>query len=570
MITTSDAWKNLIQTDDILPESNVNVVCNSNIIDTVDYALTTTEKTDFSNTSYFNIYKNTINREQKKIGTFEWNMWVLDGSYRFATDDEKVNRFVSNVMSDENGNFAEDSYPQVELYLSGTTRPSMYSVNFAPFGGFATNIELDGVEQTIKEYNSRYVYLDNINGGSVGSSVLTIKSWSMPYRRARVSEFLLGARIFFDKTNFSKFKHVRNGDMINAALPQNDCTFSVLDINSDYDIDNPNAKFSNIIDTTSIFKVYYGYKINNAWEYHLIDTLILASFERPQNGIEASFVLESEINRMTQTFTSDKTYEFTSYDGLRYLIIDTTGRQIDRYNGNFADVEKITLYYSIQYALKSTGYFFQTPMNEMLQQLASLVNCFIFNNENGQQSIRSKYDYETNVLTDTTILDTITLDNCLEYPEIERISLIEQITLTLIKYPPSRDEDSLDVDYTDENGVVYPPQRYKITDKDVVGVQETLENNLLVLGSTGTEKYNFTQADGIYLSLMRWVNLFISGARKIRTKMRINPAWQIGDLISIELKNGTYANGYIIDIDIDYQGYSKGYVTILAPKSLNS
>lgn len=572
MLNTSQEWKNLLSTQDILPESNVNIISDGKVLDTSNFSVSTTDKAPFSNANFMAKAPRNVNREQRKIATLEWNFWVLDGSYEIPTEESiAVDRFISDEVSDINGDFAN---PPTIYFTSNEPiyNPPIYTLEF--MDGFASQVETPAESgsqiHNIQECGQKYLYLETYQGSSRNNVYLKINSWSMPYRRARVSEFLLGARIYFDKADLSTFQHKRSGDMINAELPQNDCTFSVLDLNGDFDIYNSKATFANYLSTDTIFDIYYAYKLNEKWEYLKVDELNVYVFSRPKNGIEATFTLESSLNRATDTFLSTENISFQTYKELLALIEGKIYGTITIDGGNFSDVTKANLSGSI--ILASDGNFYQMPFNEILQGVACLLNTFIFRSQNGNYILKGKYDCSLNRITDTTPLDTLTLNNYYRYPEIEVISNIKKITLSLLKYPINRDNNSLDQDWTGEVGgqtVVFPPQRY--SKNYGFGVDETAESKLLVFGTdTDTSRtQHFVVADGIHECYMDWMNIFISGSKRITLEVMINPAWQIGDLISVQLKELAYVKGFIIDININYAGCIKGTVTILAPKSLN-
>lgn len=574
MINTSQEWKNLLSTEDILPEGNVNIFSDSAVLDTSAFTVSATNKASFSDVNFMAKAPRIINREQRNIATLEWNYWVLDGTYEIPTEDTAINEYVSEEISDINGIF--ENAPTISLVPSSSPmiNPSVYTVEFK--NGFGTSIETPQATTTtkkhmIEEQENKYVYLETDYTQGIGVPFIKINRWSMPYRRARVSEFLLGARIFFDKSNLSKFQHQRTGDMINAELPQNDATVTVIDENADYDMYNPNAKFAKLLSTYSLFDIYYGYNLNGSWEYIKVDQLYLSSLDRPQNGMEAKFVLESSLNRETNTFKTTEQILFYTYEQLINLINAKVNGSIALVGGNFTTTHKEQLSVGLIGAL--SGDFFEIPMKEMLQMVSSVINAYIYRNPNGNYQLVNIYNNNLNTITNTNPIDTITLENCFKYPEIEPILDIGNISLTTVKYPKEREDNTADSEWLGSFGgvqVAFPP--YRNSQSYGVGVEETIESSLIVFypDTTTGKEYNFTLSDGIHTSYMNWVHSFISGAKRINVNTIINPAWQIGDLLSVELKDGTYVKGFLINTDIEFAGYPKGNITILAPKSLNS
>ena len=575
MIATTNEWEELLETDDLLPESNVNIVCNDTVEDTSTWNVSSENCEEMSNINILASKPDNINWNEDKIATFEHNFWILDGTFEVADETTKVDRYMSDILCDENGDFPEDNYPQVTLTPNNPPflEPYVYTLKFAPFlNECAKNVVLSGStsnELIIEEYDEEYVYVDNLYPRNAGSSILTIKSWSMPFRRARVSEFLIGARLFFDKNNLSSFSHERTTDMVDAELPQNDCKYKVLDINNDYDINNPTARFIHDLDTSSVFQIYYGYKINQKWEYHLIDTVNLASVERPQNGIEATFTLESDLSQKTQTFldtvSDNSNNEWTSYSSLLQKIANKTGITITRNGGNYA-----TNTFSNMYRTSRTidEDYYKREMREWLQLVAAAINSFLRRNPNGSIDTICLVDSNGSIKS-ANYVDTISLDNCFKYPEIENIDVIKNVVLTILKThnSSSSPDKFVTIDIPNIGNVHIPPYRYS-KNYNTIGVDQTAENKAIII-TYNNNNAGFKTTDGIHTTYMNWLNTFISGASRIKANCRINPAWQVGDLIRIQLRNGNYVKGYITDIAIEYSGYPKGNVTILAPKSIN-
>lgn len=587
MISTSEQWKEIFNAENVsnnlLPECNVNIVNNDNVLDTTGFNVISTDKTSFSNITNFAKNKTSINRDEKKIATLEWNFWALDGSYIIPDDDTEVDRFVSKQICDENGYFTTsnpidyDKMPSIKIsYSSEFATGDFYTLKFAPYlNEYATDfiIKADRGNEWcfVDDNDEQYISRKNTLKGATTYITLYIYKWSMPYRRARVSEFLSGLRIFFEKSNLTKFKHQRTTDMVSASLPQNDCDFSILDINCDWDIDNPKAKFAKMVNATSIFNLYYGYKINDVWEWIEADRLVLESLERPANGLEANFSLESSLNRKIQTFFNtdedNNNYKWESYNQLLPIIGQKGNFAVSRVGGNFATDIRFGLKNLTQGNMGSA--YYEKTMKEWLQLVAATINAFILRNPNGSFTVKGLVN-TSGKISNTSIVDTLTLERCFEYPEVEHISEIGKIILTIGRAIGATTKDP-DKKYEVETGgvtTVFPPYRYTKTFGS--GVEQTADNQLIVYGASAGDGNAFVPSDGVHTSYMNFLYTFISGARRIKANCIINPAWQVGDLISMELKDGSLAKGFIIDIDIEFSGYAKGNVTILAPKSLNN
>lgn len=598
MISTSEEWKNLLSTDELLPESDVNVVCNDDVTgtsDTSQFSVSSNSLAAISNLqSFLKSADSVAQRTPRKIATLEWNFLNLDGKVVVANNNTGVNRYVSNSVSDENGAFT--TAPTITIGYSGppagTLFPKYVTLKFDNYAGtYPTSIKLNNSSNiSINSYDDTYKIVRNSESTTTGTT-LYINSWSMPFRRARISEFLLGARLFFDKPQISKFKHQRTTDMVCAELPQNDCSFSVLDLDCEWDANNPNAKLYSLVNNNSVFKIYYGYKLSTGWEYILTDTLLLKSIDRPENGMEANFVLESDINRAIETFlntTSDNdSYTWTKYSSLLNYIAEKTGFSFNtsNINNNFFNASaKTYLCYvfrgQAQTGEKNTIYsdseYYSRKMNEWLQLLSATMNAYIRKNPNGTYSLIGLLNFSTGAFISSTTVDVINAINCFEYPEIENLKKIKKVVVKT--KPIDKDECLEDRDHTvnlDQGSrYTYPKYRYSSNFNDS-GVKQSAENHLISVFPNNDSEYGnydifgFQVSDNMHGKYARYLYRFISEAMKIKVNCRLNPAWQVGDLIGVQLKNGQTAKGFIIDLDIEYAGYPKGNVTILAPKLLN-
>ena len=581
MITT--AWNNLFATDDLLPESDVNVVCNDNVVDlSSGWTVNTNSKEDISNIQSFLKSNGSIERNTSKIATLEWNFWALDGSFRVADNNTVVNRYISSEVCDENCEFSNPP----EIYF-GNRQPSSLkylTVKFAPqLSEWGTVVVANRYKTyEIPEYDSDYVILDDLTTPQ-GVSSISISKWSMPFRRARLSEFLIGVRIYFDRTMISKFTHERSTDMVCAELPQNDVNLSVIDIENDWDINNQNAKYVDLVNTNTVFKIYYGYKVNNSWSYYLIDTVILKSLNRPANGLEANFILESDINRAKQTFLESENKNWTSYNQLLSYIRQKTGFTIGQSNIRFDYITEVREYLYRPFMTKLDDYnkiseYFERPMNEWMQLFGATMNAYIKRDAAGNYYYVGLLNFSNGNFVSSTAVDSISLVNCFEYPEIETLEKLGKISVATAPFLGASNPDS---DITvqvqmNSSGLAPRPMtakryRYTVTYNNGNGKELQSTNHLICVSNNApvSNPFGFEEELQIPQKYIRYLYKFLSEAKKITVKCRMNPAWQVGDLISMELRDGTIAKGYIIEINIEYAGYPKGSVTILEPKDLN-
>lgn len=558
MIETSKEWTAMFKEDDLFPESNVRLICNNNVVSTNNWSVTA-DAEEKSNSSVLLSEKNQLKESNSKIATLEWNYWILDGTYETPTESTKIDQFVSTEVSDKNGDFTQDV--EIELKAPSSFIKKLMTIQFAPdISEYATQCKVttgSKIKSNVFNDSEVYLYADTSNNAT-NTFKLSIQKWSMPYRRARVSELLVGARILFDKNKISQFNHERSCDLINSELPINDCSVNVLDIDGDFNVNDKNAKFYNVFEANSVFRLYYGFKFNENWEYVLADCFYIENIEHLSNSIETTFNLESNVSRMTQTFKSSDSINWKTYNEIINAIsnkaqVSITNRVV---NNDFCTYTKELLGFSLKQALRSEIY--EIPMNEWLQQIACIAGGYIFRQPAGPLELR------TARVTESDIVDTIPLINCFEYPEVE---ILGQVSNVILETTPLNDgqKDSPDTDIQIEVGgtkVTFPPYRYTLN-VNSIGEELKAKNQIIIIGNSQQEEKMFVQEDGLHTAYMSWLSKFTNNVKKYTTNMRINPAWQIGDRISLEVKGGGYVTGFVVDISVEYAGYPKGDITIL-------
>lgn len=69
--------------------------------------------------------------------------------------------------------------------------------------------------------------------------VIEILKWCLPYRRARLSECLIGIKKVYSKADFMGFEHNQSANLLSAELPKNSIVFKLDNSNNTWNPDNP-------------------------------------------------------------------------------------------------------------------------------------------------------------------------------------------------------------------------------------------------------------------------------------------------------------------------------------------
>lgn len=132
--------------------------------------------------------------------------------------------------------------------------------------------------------------------------VIEILSWCKPYRRARVERLFLGVDKCYKKSEIMSFSATLSADPISAVLPKSEITFSLLNLDGEYNPDNPSGAAKYLMERQPV-TVRMGYMLGEEIEWIKGGTYYLSEWDTPQNGISASFTARDALEFMTDLYT---------------------------------------------------------------------------------------------------------------------------------------------------------------------------------------------------------------------------------------------------------------------------
>ena len=229
------------------------------------------------------------------IATLEENLWLLNG--RFITyQGGMINGYISNSISDENGEFATNPTMTVQLSHSYDIENFSVILNSAVPSGYPKSItvycydnedtllsthttdiewqedtgEVDEDEQPIY----RTVLLDTlpsvnfeINEENVSYLLIEFSDTRFRHRRIRVSSIMFGKTIILDQDQITNVDYIDKTSYVCDTLPSRIFKFDVNNYEGIYDVDNPNNGYVSLNKQTRIrFRVgynVYGYIYDN-------------------------------------------------------------------------------------------------------------------------------------------------------------------------------------------------------------------------------------------------------------------------------------------------------------------
>lgn len=380
MVDVSQAWLEAHQ-QTLLPEMHIEITCKVTEPGIHDEAVTSA-----NNEAYFattDEITNGLTKNGDKYGTLELGNWGLDDSYDYLSDSVDDVGFVSEVVSDGDCKF--------------TTVPTI-TINFAEMRliripgititwGKAHNEWATAFRVTVWGGNTQIAQKEVTNNGDVKSVVempmeyydkitIEILSWCLPNHRARCEDIILGLANIFTKSDLMQFTHSQSADLLSAALPKNQITFSLRNDKNQWNPDNPTGVEQYLLERQEV-ELRYGLKLGKSIEWIDGGVFWLSEWSTPSNGITTSFTARDLLEFMDEEYT-----------GI------LTGTLFDIAEAAFAQADLPVLgdgsqRYFVHPSLKDytttmeTGYL----LSEVLQMVAHAGNCVMYQNRQGVMRI---------------------------------------------------------------------------------------------------------------------------------------------------------------------------------------
>lgn len=307
MQNVSEAWK-LNQTQHFVSEGFVEVKLTISDPDAEADASTSVDSEEsFSHAAYLT---SVIEKEPTKFSTLERNIWDLDGSCEILpVSDYGEQGYIGTELSGDGGEYG--NIPTVTIMFSKVFTDVIPGVTITwgeAYDEYASDF-------TVTAYNGATVVASKaVTGNSSLTSVVAvdiqnynkivveITKWSLPDRRARIKELILGIVRTFDKADLMDFSHTMIVDPLSSTCPKAEIKFGVKNLNGEYNPDNPQGVAQYML-TRQMLTARYGYKIGGSIQWIKAGTFFLSEWEMPQNGITATFTARDALEYMMDGYT---------------------------------------------------------------------------------------------------------------------------------------------------------------------------------------------------------------------------------------------------------------------------
>ena len=308
---------------------------------------------------------------QANIATFENNSWILDGSFMppsevYGGGGDSYTGYISNDLSDDNGDFATN--PILSVSLSAEAPIVEYiSIKFA--GGIDTSypktfkIRTYGNSDLIKEHvvdmstqTGLPLLVVQIGDEKVKRFEFEFVGTVCPHRRSRLNKIMFGKAEQVSPDYLQDWKIDDKASLVADSIPTKTLTYSIINYEGDYDIDNPGNKIPNNYNEVLVLFTFAMEK-DGLWKYTPTKTFNLVDVSTSSDGI-VTFSCGSLLDILTETYDHD------IYTGKRTIktvmnnLLSFSGIAIDQCELNeFAD-------YEINIPLP------ESPVREIIQRLA--------------------------------------------------------------------------------------------------------------------------------------------------------------------------------------------------------
>lgn len=253
--------------------------------------------------------------EPTRYATLESNIWLLDGTFKILPDEAPYGEqgFVGDILSDDNGEYATTptitiSFSQIFTNLIPGITITWGTAYNEYAQDFRVTVYNDSAVVAQKEVtgNREVVSIVNMDIDNYNRIVVEVFRWCLPHRRARINKIAIAIEKKYGKAEIINYTHSMFVDPLSAALPKAEITLEIVNLNGEYNPDNPEGVTQYLM-TRQMVNSRYGYKLNGEVEWIKSGTFFLSEWETPQNGITTTFTARDSLEYMTDKYTGTNT-----------------------------------------------------------------------------------------------------------------------------------------------------------------------------------------------------------------------------------------------------------------------
>ena len=341
------------------------------------------------------------------IATLEENLWLLNGAFINPTSGRKYNGYISNTMSNENGEF--DVNPNIDIQLVSTTNVEYFSLILNPSvkSGYPKNIKLECLNET--EETIKTIEIDTSKEATLPNIIFDIHTDNIAklhiefigtftgHRRIRIASVMFGKVITLNQNEVLKTDYIDKCSYVPDSIPSRTFSFTLENYSKKYNIDNPNNMYLELDRQTQVL-VRNGYNVYGYTEESLEGGKIRATMINPDriqqiewddwkefrllnistgNDDTCTFECGSILDMMTDTYIKER---FINDRTVSYIISDLL---------NFMGLSTNIVTFSTDDNGKSYGEYIintvlpELPVRELIQLLAFSVGATLLIKDDG-------------------------------------------------------------------------------------------------------------------------------------------------------------------------------------------
>ena len=201
----------------------------------------------------------------KTIATLEENLWVLNGALFNPVPGNIYNGYISNSMSDDNGDFS--TIPTITVTLDNASHVEYFSMILNPAikSAYPKQISVtlstgDVFTKTIANEADLPNLLFYINKDGVTSLTIRFIGTKVPHRRIRLSTIMFGKLLTLNQDDIINTDYEDKNSYVCDTIPSRTFSFTMNNYDLSYNVDNPTNSVMNLDNSTHI-KIRNGYNI---------------------------------------------------------------------------------------------------------------------------------------------------------------------------------------------------------------------------------------------------------------------------------------------------------------------
>lgn len=222
--------------------------------------------------TYSNIekLKNIKDYTNTTFATLEENMWLLNGRFVNPTPGVKYNGYVSNSISNENGEFATNPTISIELSTLSQVEDFSLILNSAVPSGYPKSIKcsfynsntlLASLTKDLQNETALPNVIFNVNQNNVSKVIIEFIGTRRPKRRIRLSSIMFGRVINLNQDQVVSTDYTDKCSYVPDSIPSRVFSFTMNNYSNLYNIDNPENGYINLDKNTKVL-IRNGYNIH--------------------------------------------------------------------------------------------------------------------------------------------------------------------------------------------------------------------------------------------------------------------------------------------------------------------